>query len=69
MLGTIAGPNPAFPISASFHVKTAQENTVQSSRWVGCPEDRDVFWVWSRAVLELRQFPLGCGRLRFKSPG
>lgn len=69
VLGTIAGPNPAFPISASFHVKTAQENTVQSSRWVGCPEDRDVSWVWSRAVLELRQFPLGCGRLRFKSPG
>lgn len=63
---TTAGPNPALPISASFHVRAAQESTVPSSRWVGCPEDKEVSWVWSRAVLELRQFPLGYGELRFK---
>lgn len=61
---TTAGPNPAFPISASFYVKAAQESTVQSSRWVGFPKDKEVSWVWSRAVLELRQFPLSYGKLR-----
>lgn len=66
---TRAGPNPTFPISASSRVQTAQESTVQSSRWVGCPEDKEISWVWNRAVLELRQLPLAYEKLRFKSTG
>lgn len=59
---TTTGPNPAFPISASFHVKTTVQpwkSTVQSSRWVGCAEDKEVSRAWSRGCVRVKAVSSG----------